>query len=236
HCVCSTINGEMVQCKPQNYMVNNIIGGPCPCYLDNSECDHRQEVCYCVKGYVPSVDKRRCLKETLMLNEKCEEDHQCQSNDINAVCRQDYQKCACKDRFIYERGQCASAIGKHFGNIKYTCTTDSECTKLFGSNTKCGSATPLCICNKNYYASLNHTTCLKSMQYLQACNETVQCIDALGLGGQCIDNLCQCSGKYFADKKRSSTGEYSWTVCTLFNERGQSCRSDKDCYEHPILD
>ncbi|TMW45030.1 hypothetical protein DOY81_009891 [Sarcophaga bullata] len=228
----------MVQCKPQNYMVNNIIGGPCPCYLDNSECDHRQEVCYCVKGYVPSVDKRRCLKETLMLNEKCEEDHQCQSNDINAVCRQDYQKCACKDRFIYERGQCASAIGKNFGSY-FPITSNTlalqirNVPKLFGSNTKCGSATPLCICTKNYYASLNHTTCLKSMQYLQACNETVQCIDALGLGGQCIDNL-QCSGKYFADKRDHPRENYSWTVCTLFNERGQSCVPIRIAYEQSI--
>lgn len=120
-------------------------------------------------------------------------------------------------------------------DLDYSCSSDSECTKRFGSNTKCGSTLPFCICIKNYYASANHATCLKSVKYLHTCNATIQCIDALGLGAQCRDTLCQCNEKYFADKQMSSTG-YSQTVCTLFNERGQSCRYDKDCYEHHLTE
>lgn len=85
----------------------------------------------------------------------------------------------------------------------------------------------------DYFASIDNSHCLKISKYLENCVENQQCLGTMGLGGKCVENVCQCSEKYFVEEKKTEKGSIE-TVCTAVVERGQYCRFDEDCYQRQL--
>lgn len=61
----------------------------------------------------------------------------------------------------------------------------------------------------------------------------MQCIGTMGPGGKCVENVCQCSEKYFVEEKKREDGALE-TECTAIVERGHYCRLDEDCYQRQL--
>lgn len=62
YCHCLDINYQAVQCEPRVNKLSNVIGGKCPCTIENSECDEEDGICYCIKDYTAVHGKRNCVK------------------------------------------------------------------------------------------------------------------------------------------------------------------------------
>ncbi|XP_073817715.1 uncharacterized protein [Musca autumnalis] len=229
HCHCLNEKRERVQCKPMVRKLGNIIGSPCPCTMDFSECDHKQDTCYCAAGYMPSLDKRRCIKKKALLGDRCELDAQCQRGDYNAICHRSFQMCMCMDLFVNDTGKCVSIVGP-----KFVCQNDTQCIKNYRDNVRCVDNTQHCVCADGYIASTDNTRCQEISEYLEKCSSDAQCIASMGLGGRCIDNACQCGEKYFAEDIKSPDTGLKRTVCTPIVERGQYCRYSEDCYQRQL--
>lgn len=61
-CSCQNINHDVIPCRPRESKVSNIIGGKCPCSIDNSECNEEEDVCYCLENYTALPGKRSCVR------------------------------------------------------------------------------------------------------------------------------------------------------------------------------
>ncbi|XP_061399035.1 tenascin [Musca vetustissima] len=229
HCHCINGQRERVDCKPADRKLGNIIGSPCPCKMDFSECDTKHDTCYCAAGYMPSMDKRRCIKKKAMLGERCELDSQCQRGDYNAICHKESETCMCMDLFIHDAGKCVSIVGP-----KFECHNDTECLKTFLDNVRCNERTHNCTCVEGYIASSDNTRCQRISEYLEECSGNQQCIASMGLGGRCLDGSCQCDEKYYAEEKKYTDTGVKHTVCTPIVERGQYCRFSEDCYQRQL--
>uniref|UniRef100_A0A1I8QCZ6 EB domain-containing protein n=1 Tax=Stomoxys calcitrans TaxID=35570 RepID=A0A1I8QCZ6_STOCA len=229
HCLCTSSSGDHVKCKPVEHKLGNIIGSPCPCrQIPHAECDEKQDMCYCAKGYMPSKDRRRCITKKAELGERCEMDSQCQKSDYNAICHPDVKECVCMDLFVNDNGTCISVVGP-----KFVCSNDIECTKNFLNNTKCFENTH-CVCTDGYVASFDNSHCQNVTGYLETCTENIQCIATLGPGGKCKENTCQCTEKYFPEQHKSPIDGRLITFCSPVVERGQYCRYTEDCYQRQL--
>lgn len=65
-CKCLDLNHQEVSCKPRENKFSNIIGGKCPCSIENSECNDIEDVCYCLKDFTAIHQKRACVKGMLV--------------------------------------------------------------------------------------------------------------------------------------------------------------------------
>lgn len=61
-CNCLDRNHDQVDCKPRENKISNIIGGNCPCTIENSECNEEEDVCYCLQNFTAILGKRTCVK------------------------------------------------------------------------------------------------------------------------------------------------------------------------------
>uniref|UniRef100_A0A1L8EFN6 Putative multiple epidermal growth factor-like protein 10 n=1 Tax=Haematobia irritans TaxID=7368 RepID=A0A1L8EFN6_HAEIR len=227
-CHCSSTSGEHIKCKPVSHKLGNIVGSPCPCQIPNSECDTKQDVCYCSRDYVPSTDRRRCIKKKTELGEHCELDIQCQKSDYNAICHKDLKVCMCMDLFVNETGKCLSVV-----DPKFVCFNETQCTTKFGNNTKCHNNSE-CICSSDYVASLDNSHCQDVAEYLGNCTTDRQCISTMGPGAKCKEKTCQCDDKYFPEQHKTSINGTLKTICSPIVERGQYCRFSEDCYQRQL--
>lgn len=222
HCQCINSADEHVKCKPMNNKLSNIIGGNCPCNQPNAEC--YQNRCYCAIDFIPSSDKRRCLKRTAFLGDSCELDAQCQNGDYNAICPSTLRRCSCMEQFANHEQQCLSKISD-----KFKCTTTAQCLNEFGSNSQCDSVIQRCLCSDGFVTALNNSMCLTVSKYLADCEETSQCINTMGPGAKCTDRVCQCDVEYYPEVINNTKTGTTKTVCTREAELGQYCRVAKDC-------
>lgn len=61
-CSCLNSSHDRVDCKPRENKISNIIGGKCPCTIENSECNEEENVCYCILNFTAIQGKRACVK------------------------------------------------------------------------------------------------------------------------------------------------------------------------------
>lgn len=224
-CLCNNLNGERTACKPQNNKLNNFIGGTCPCTKPHSICNHAQSICYCETEYIPSSDRRRCIKKNLVLGEKCEDDSQCLGLDRFAECHLEKKKCVCQKNFIDHSGICVSTVG-----LKNRCLDDLQCLNNT-ANSLCQKNT--CTCQKGYTASLDLLKCLPFADYKEACKEDNQCKYKLGAGSECYMEECACDYRHFVFEVEESNGE-KHQICERKIVYGDYCIDHNDCYQYHL--
>lgn len=61
-CSCLDINFQKIDCKPRENKISNIVGGKCPCSIDNSECNEEEGICYCLQNFTAINGKRTCVR------------------------------------------------------------------------------------------------------------------------------------------------------------------------------
>ncbi|XP_037952141.1 uncharacterized protein LOC119682720 [Teleopsis dalmanni] len=223
-CECMS-NNQTVQCKPKIVKLNNIIGGACPCPQPNAECFSTQDICYCAKDYLPSVDRRRCLREKQGIDEPCEEDFQCQYMQGYAECNKAIEYCMCKSGFMPLASKCVSII-----KDEIECGADSDCNQ-FGEGAECALTEKKCVCSWKYVKHDTKDLCIPTVPYNGTCKQDAQCQGIAGANSICKHKKCGCAENYIPHKVTNSVNE-QLVVCERIVERGQYCRSDIDCYQY----
>lgn len=111
HCVCKKKN-VVVECRMRNSKTSNFIGGACPCLLKNSVCNPSLDQCVCQENFIPSLDKRRCLRRMMELDKVCEYDEQCMRVDHLSICDKDTKVCVCGHNTTNVHSVCRTIVGK----------------------------------------------------------------------------------------------------------------------------
>lgn len=133
-CICTARDSdERVACRPHEEKLTNIIGGPCPCPQPDAECIKDQ--CACLKDYVPSADRRRCLPEAVRNGGKCEFSRQCQLTDKFSTCFEG--RCVCRSNFELHEGRCLAVLRK-FASKKYIVPMSYHLVTAFPQNQAVG--------------------------------------------------------------------------------------------------
>ncbi|KAH8386509.1 hypothetical protein KR093_000907 [Drosophila rubida] len=224
HCQCTAAVGDKREpCKPKDRKWSNIIGGPCTqdhlCPQLNTKCDATTEQCYCTAGYMPSVDKRRCLPQAVALNAQCELTQQCQAKDKWAVCHLSQKSCLCKEYFEPHDQRCLAVLD-------ISCRNDTMCT---ATDSICLIQLDKCACIEGRVHNHNKTMCLSGAAYGESCTTSGQCQLMLGSGGLCRNNSCGCQPKYYAKINSEAEQGTKLTTCEPIVNFGANCRRNEDC-------
>ncbi|XP_068159961.1 multiple epidermal growth factor-like domains protein 11 [Drosophila tropicalis] len=238
-CICTARDTEEEEpCRPMedSQTLTNIVGGPCPCKQPHTECievEQQQKQCFCAEGYIPSVDRRRCLPEKVELDGRCEMDSQCQRAETFSVCHQ--SRCLCKTNFEPHQQRCRAVL-----DVK--CLNNTVC-ETFGASV-CMSNISKCHCSIDYVPNRNMTKCIAGAAYGENCSHNLTCQLSLGAAGQCReeDHRCACRAMHYprrqvpAQLKGESQGIANKDViCRPIVLFGAYCRNDSDCQEQHAM-
>ncbi|KAL5291659.1 hypothetical protein ACFFRR_010832 [Megaselia abdita] len=224
NCSCLDINHQQVPCKPRENKISNIIGGKCPCHIDNSECNEEEDICYCMENFTAIHGKRACVKETLNLGEICDNDSQCLKNNKYSECFGENggaKMCRCQKHFVEHENSCISAVG-----LNETCESTEQCNN-HTAHSKCWNKR--CICEDTHVTSKDILRCLEGSGYEDPCTEDSQCIHLLGPGALCYAGVCNCDHRHFI-----SASDKEHKLCELRIELGQYCREHNHCYQYHL--
>lgn len=212
-CVCQK-NETTVICEPPILVSNNLVGGPCPCGVDNASCEN--QTCKCKEHFTATRDKRRCIPKIVKLDENCETNAQCLANTQFSKCEN--KTCTCIEKYVRNNGHCLSAIGRKCATNK-DCQNDTQYT-ICSKNQ--------CVCNHSHVASSDQKTCLPNADYLGQCSETAQCNRNLGVGAICEDGMCICNYDHF----NITIGPTNRTYCEKIVVPGDYCTQHKECQQY----
>ncbi|XP_059474378.1 multiple epidermal growth factor-like domains protein 11 [Neocloeon triangulifer] len=136
----------------------------------DAKCSKTEQVCVCIDGLVPSIDKSICLPRR-ELNDFCVQDQQCSENAPNSECAANF-KCSCVEGFEEIQATCFK-IPQQIGD---SCADSSQCiSHVTSENIVCRDG--FCQCTPGHTPNAEFKECLPGV---------------FGIGSPCVENA-QCS-------------------------------------------
>ncbi|XP_059055025.1 prion-like-(Q/N-rich) domain-bearing protein 25 [Achroia grisella] len=151
-----------------------------------------------------------CLTSGLDLGDPCQADQEC-TETANTACVSGI--CSCGNGFQETNGFCAPIIGG-------VCIQDDDCVI---ENTICSNETDTCQCDTQY-VPYEEECWLIASGFEAECNNTAQCVRALGENSLCYENHCVCNSGYH---HRDGS---CWIMTGLF----QTCARTSECFLHDL--
>lgn len=225
-CACESLeNRQRVDCKPTDLRQNNVVGGHCPCHMENAFCNGTNKICLCNLEFVASFDRRRCIRESVPLGDLCEDNAQCIKNDRFSFCDPNKKACVCLEHFVEKESKCLSTV-----SLIESCDFDDQCEN-HTKNSICSGKK--CVCKPEFIANNLKSACLPNAGHREECSETNQCKSKLGIGAVCDGGECACSSDYYA--LNVSTNGTQHVKCQRKPVPGDYCRENSDCV-HAVLE
>ncbi|XP_011260672.1 prion-like-(Q/N-rich) domain-bearing protein 25 isoform X1 [Camponotus floridanus] len=220
YCMCPNVDNGFKRCSIHTSIYE--IRGPLfyrtckhdqDCKYEGGFCNSTIRQCDCIKDYVPSKNKQRCVQKVRSIDAFCMDENQCLAFLANTTCEKN--KCVCISGYYYVDNACWKMVG-----YRQPCRKNSECSHI--EDVICTNDMK-CECSSGMVLNEDGKRCLMAATKIEdECVESVQCV-ATFKNSLCLDKTCQCEANYHY--------EHNLARCSPNRVLDDDCANDYECYQ-----